>query len=63
MNESTTTTAQAPEQRAITEINAGVYVFDAAHLRTALATLVFAINLAGDGLRDMLDPHMRTRRA
>ena len=27
------------EQRAITEINAGVYVFDAAHLRAALATL------------------------
>ena len=26
-------------QRAIREINAGVYVFDAAHLRTALATL------------------------
>ena len=28
-----------PEQRAITEINAGVYVFDAAHLRRALTTL------------------------
>ena len=28
-----------PEQRAITEINAGVYVFDAAHLRRALAAL------------------------
>ena len=27
------------DQRAIREINAGVYVFDAAHLRTALATL------------------------
>ena len=27
------------EQRAITEINAGVYVFDAAHLRRALTTL------------------------
>ena len=29
----------SPEQRAITEINAGVYVFDAAHLRRALTTL------------------------
>ena len=28
-----------PEQRAVREINAGVYVFDAAHLRAALATL------------------------
>ena len=28
-----------PEQRAVREINAGVYVFDAAHLRDALATL------------------------
>ena len=28
-----------PEQRAVREINAGVYVFDAAHLRGALATL------------------------
>ena len=28
-----------PTQRAITEINAGVYVFDAAHLRSALAAL------------------------
>ena len=28
-----------PTQRAITEINAGVYVFDAAHLRRALAAL------------------------
>lgn len=28
-----------PAQQAITEVNAGVYVFDAAHLRTALATL------------------------
>ena len=29
----------SPEQRAITEINAGVYVFDAAHLRRALTAL------------------------
>ena len=29
----------SPEQRAITEINAGVYVFDAAHLRRARTTL------------------------
>ena len=28
-----------PEQRTVREINAGVYVFDAAHLRAALATL------------------------
>ena len=28
-----------PTQRAITEINAGIYVFDAAHLRSALAAL------------------------
>ena len=28
-----------PEQRAVREINAGVYVFDAAHLRAALTTL------------------------
>ena len=40
------------------------YIFNASYMATfpglAIAISVLAFNLVGDGLRDALDPHMRT---